>query len=60
MARKPQGRSLGLPYNWQRPTSEDVGKGLWDHDDDRILTPKTYDWGYSIKFSALVRRFTRR
>jgi Family of unknown function (DUF5808) len=60
MARKPQGRFLGMPYNAKRPKRADVGKGVWDPDDRRILTPKNYGWGYGINFSALLRRLTGR
>ncbi len=60
MAREPKGRFLGLPYNWRRPTRDEAGKGVWDRDDRRILTPKNYGWGYGINFAALKRRFTRR
>jgi hypothetical protein len=60
MARKPQGRFLGIPYSWSRPTRDDLGKGVWDPDDRRVLTPKTYGWGYGINFNALLRRLTRR
>jgi hypothetical protein len=60
MARKPQGRLLGLPYNWNRPKREDVGKGVWDPDDRRILTPKNVGWGYGINFAALLRRLRGR
>jgi hypothetical protein len=60
MARKPQGRFLGLPYNWSRPTRGEVGKGAWDPDDRRVFTPKSYGWGYGINFAALLRRWRRR
>jgi hypothetical protein len=60
MARKPQGRRFGLPYNWSRPAPGEFGKGLWDPDDRRILTPKNYGWGYGINFAAIARRFKRR
>ncbi len=60
MVREPQGHFLGLPYNWRRPTRDEAGKGVWDPDDRRILTPKNYGWGYGINFAALKRRFTRR
>jgi hypothetical protein len=60
MARKPQGRFLGMPYNWNRPKRADAGKGVWDRDDDRILRPKHYGWGYGINFAALLRRLTGR
>ncbi len=60
MAREPQGRFLGLPFNWKRPTRDEAGKGVWDPADRRIFTPKNYGWGYGINFAALKRRFTRR
>ncbi len=60
MSREPQGRFLGIPYNWQRMSREQVGKGVWDQEEDRILTPKNYGWGYGINFAALLRRITRR
>jgi Family of unknown function (DUF5808) len=60
MARTPRGRFLGIPYNWSRPTRRDVAKGLWDPDDSRVLTPKSYGWGYGVNFAALLRRLTRR
>ena len=60
MARKEQGRFLGLPYNWSHLNREDVGKGLWDPNDPRIFPPKNYGWGYGFNFAALRRRLTRR
>jgi hypothetical protein len=60
MARTPQGRFLGLPYNLRRMKRDDVGRGVWDRDEHRILTPKNYGWGYGINFHALVRRLTGR
>ncbi len=60
MARKPQGRLLGLPFNWSRLTREDFGKGVWDPDDPRVFTPKNYGWGYGLNFAALSRRRRRR
>ena len=60
MAREPQGRFLGLPLNWSRPGSGEVGKGVWDRNENRILTPKNYGWGYGVNFAALLRRFRRR
>jgi hypothetical protein len=60
MARKPQGRFWGMPYNWSRPARGDVRKGLWDPDEPRVWTPKNYGWGYTINFAALWRRLKRR
>ncbi|HZY77854.1 MAG TPA: DUF5808 domain-containing protein [Jatrophihabitantaceae bacterium] len=56
MARKPQGRFLGMPFNWTRPSRSEAGKGIWDTSDRRIITPKNVGWGYTINFAALVRR----
>jgi hypothetical protein len=60
MAREPQGRLLGMPYNWRRPRPDEAGKGLVDRDDNRVLTPKNYGLGYGINFAALWRRLTGR
>lgn len=60
MARKPQGRFLGLPYNWSRPGPGEAGKGVWDPQDERIFTPKNVGWGYGLNFAALFRRLRRR
>lgn len=60
MARQPQGRFLGIPYNWDRPSRADAREGIWDPEDRRIFAPKTYGWGYGLNFAALKRRLTRR
>jgi hypothetical protein len=60
MARKPQGRFLGIPHNWSWPGRDGLGRGPWDPDDDRIITPKNYGWGYTVNFAALLRRVRRR
>jgi uncharacterized protein DUF5808 len=59
MARSPQGWFRGMPFNWSGLSRENVGKGLWDPDDPRVLTPKNYGWGYGINFAALVGRRRR-
>jgi hypothetical protein len=60
VARKPQGRFLGIPYNWCRPARGELGRGLWDPNDRRIFPPKNYGWGWGINFAAIARWFTRR
>jgi hypothetical protein len=60
VARKPQGRFLGLPFNWRPLSRDEAGKGAWDPADDRIFTPKNYGSGYGINFAALLRRLKRR
>jgi uncharacterized protein DUF5808 len=51
---------LRLPYNFSRPTRDQLGKGVWDPDERRIFTPKNYGWGYGVNFAALLRRLRRR
>lgn len=59
MARTPQGRFLGLPYNWKRPTWAELRHTYWDRNERRVLLPKTYGWGLDINFAALFRRRPR-
>jgi hypothetical protein len=60
VARKPQGRFLGIPYNWSRFTRPEIWKGIWDPSDRRLIRPKVYGWGWGVNFAAIVRWFTRR
>ena len=60
MARQPQGRFLGVPYNWDRPGFADLRESIWDPHDNRIFTPKTYGWGYNINLAALAKCLARR
>jgi hypothetical protein len=46
--RRVQGRFLGLPYDWRRPTGARLRARTWNHDDLRILTPKAYGWGLGV------------
>lgn len=45
---KKQGRLLGLPYDWRRPTTARYRSRLWNPDDPRILTPKAFGWGLGL------------
>ena len=40
MARTPQGRFLGLPYNWKRPTWAELHRAYWNPDERRVLLPE--------------------
>lgn len=53
---QPQGWFKGLPFNWSRLSAQDVGKGMWDPDDRRLLTPKNFGWGYGLNLAALFKR----
>jgi ATP-dependent Lon protease len=49
-ARRPQGRFLGMPYDWRRPTHDRLRERAWNPEDRRILTPKAYGWGLGVNF----------
>ena len=53
IARKPQGRFLGVPYDLSRTTRKDARKGLWDPDDRRVSTAKNYGSGYTINLCGI-------
>ncbi len=55
-----QGRFLGMPYDWRRPTRRRLRSRAWNADDPKVLTPKTYGWGYGINFRGLWRKLTGR
>lgn len=42
----PQGRFLGMAYNFRMPTVTQLKPQFWDPDDDRLLTPMVFNWGY--------------
>jgi hypothetical protein len=50
------GRFLGLPYDWRAPTWERVRLRVWNPADRRLLTPKTFGWGYDLNLYELARR----
>jgi uncharacterized protein DUF5808 len=54
-----RGRFLGLPYDWRRPTRERLRRGIRRPDDDRVLVPKAFGWGYRVNLAALRRRRRR-
>lgn len=60
MSQERQGRFLGMPYDWRRPTARKVRERAWNPDEPRILVPKAYGWGYAVNFAALRRRLTGR
>jgi hypothetical protein len=47
---EPQGRLLGMPYDLRRPTVARARARLWNSADRRLLTPRTFGWGYDINF----------
>jgi Family of unknown function (DUF5808) len=47
---EPQRRLGGLPYDFRRPTAARVRARAWNPDDPRVLTPKTFGWGFGLNF----------
>jgi hypothetical protein len=42
------GKFLGMPFDWRRPTAKRVKSRWWNPGDKRILTPKSFGWGYDF------------
>jgi hypothetical protein len=55
---EPQGTFLGIPYEWRRPTVARFKHRLWNKEDDRIVVPRWYGWGYDFNFHAIGRRLS--
>lgn len=50
------GTLLGMPYDWRRPTVARAKSRLWNPDDARLLTPRTFGLGWDINFARLLGR----
>jgi hypothetical protein len=48
-----------MPYDWRRPTVARA-RSRWWNDDSRLLTPKTYGWGYDVNVAQVLRRLRLR
>ena len=55
-----QGRFLGIPYDWRRPTWKRIRRTMWNPRSRRILVPKAFGWGWDINFAALWARLRGR
>ena len=50
------GTFLGMPFDWRRPTWSRVSERARNPRDPRLLTPKSFGWGYDINFYELLTR----
>ena len=41
-------RLLGMPADWSKPTAARAKSRMWNPDDRRIFTPKTFGVGWTI------------
>ena len=49
-------KMCGVPYDWRRPTVARVKSRMWNHDDPRLFTPKSFGWGWDVNLARLFRR----
>ena len=50
------GAFLGTPYDWRRPTWARIRERAWNRRDRRLLTPKSFGWGYDLNLYELLAR----
>ena len=48
------GTFLRVPYDWRRPTAARVRSRWWNPDEPRLVTPKSFGWGYDLNLYRLV------
>jgi hypothetical protein len=51
-----EGRFLGLPYDFRKPTWRRIQERVWNPRDPHIFTPKVFGWGFTINLYEVVRR----
>ena len=51
---RPQGRVLGMPYEFRPPTATSLLERLWDPADPRVWMPRNFGVGWTINFGALA------
>lgn len=54
LPRRREGRLAGMPFDWRRPTVERFKSRLWNKNDARLFTPKSFGWGFDINFYWLA------
>ena len=50
------GMFLRTPYDWRRPTWARIRERAWNPHDRRLLTPKSFGWGYDVNLFELLAR----
>lgn len=51
---QPQGRVLGMPYDFRGASTERVSERLWNPADPRIFMPRLFGVGWTVNFGALA------
>lgn len=52
----PQGRFLGMPYDFRPPTAERISARWWNPADPRVLMPRVFGMGWTVNFGAAAVR----
>ncbi|WP_037064621.1 DUF5808 domain-containing protein [Pseudonocardia acaciae] len=53
---EPQGKALGMPYDFRRPTVARFRARWWNPEEPRLFTPKAFGWGYDMNLYRLFHR----
>lgn len=53
---EPQGRLLGMPYDFRGPGAGRLTDRIWNPDDPRVWMPRTFGLGWTLNFAALAVR----
>jgi hypothetical protein len=54
------GRFLGIPYDWRKPTAARVKSRWWNPNDRRIVTPRSFGWGFDFNLYWVAHPLRRR
>lgn len=50
MPKKRYGKVAGIPYDFRAPTWERARQRMWNKDDKRVFTPKSWGIGWTLNF----------
>ncbi|MBI3979335.1 MAG: hypothetical protein HY331_14225 [Chloroflexi bacterium] len=56
LTHRPVGTFLGIPYDVRLPSWQRLTERLWNPREPRLLTPKTFGWGWDVNFYQVLRR----
>ena len=51
-----QGKILGIPFDFRKPTYARMKQRMWNPDDERIMTPRTSGIGWTVNLYQLRKR----
>lgn len=51
---RPQGRVLGMPYDFRGASADRVGERIWNPADPRVFMPRLFGVGWTINFGAIA------